>query len=226
MVAEMKYNSHLLWRMLFLISAACLMTNSIEVGSADCKNADLSDLTHQVERFSQCFLEMLPHRNRTEVNALVWSLQQVLDRLREVQGKACKAFMPENCSAPEAPQNGGLVCVSIDSVHYCKPMCNQGYDFAFLRRSRVYEKCGASTGYSWTTQLVGGNRLADCLSSPVAVSGVKSAYFPSHMSCQQTIANATAEREQIEIFHKELAEAEPDVSQKLEKAFDCVLCGN
>ncbi|XP_067408550.1 uncharacterized protein [Emydura macquarii macquarii] len=226
MVAEMKYNSHLLWRMLFFISAAWLMTDFIEVGSADCKNASLSDLNHQVKRFSQCFLEMLPDANRTEINSLAWSLQQVLDRLREVQRKDCKIFMSNNCSFPEAPRNGGLVCVSTDNIHYCKPMCNQGYDFGFLRRSRVYEKCGASTGYSWTTQLVGGNRLADCISSPVAVSGVKSAYFPSHMSCQETIANAASEVEQIDIFLRELAEAETDISHTLEVAFDCILCGN
>ncbi|XP_074928694.1 uncharacterized protein LOC142047796 [Chelonoidis abingdonii] len=221
----MKYNSHLLWRMLFFISTVWLITDFTEAGTADCKNADLNDLNHQAKKFSQCFLEMLPNK-RTEINALAWSLQQVLDRLREVQGKACNAFMTKNCSVPEAPKNGGLVCISIDSVHYCKPMCNQGYDFGFLRRSRVSEKCGASTGYSWTTQLVGGNRLADCISSPIAVSGVKSAYFPAHMCCQQTIANATAEREQIEIFLRELAEAEKDVSQEHEMANHCILCGN
>ncbi|CAM4592375.1 unnamed protein product [Caretta caretta] len=226
MVAEMKYNSHLFWRMLFFISAVWLVTDIIEAGTANCKNADLSDLTHQVKRFSQCFLEMLPDDQRTEINSLAWLLQQVLDRLRKVQGKACHAFTSKNCSVPEAPKNGGLVCVSIDSDHYCKPMCNQGYDFGFLRRSRVYEKCGASTGYSWTPELVGGNRLAECISSPVAVSGVDSAYFPTHMCCQQTIANATAESEQIEIFFRELAEAEKDISQKREMAINCILCGN
>lgn len=38
----------------------------------------------------------------------------------------------------------------------------QGYDFGFLRISRLYEECSDATSYTWTTQYVGGNKLAIC----------------------------------------------------------------
>lgn len=38
----------------------------------------------------------------------------------------------------------------------------QGYDFAFLRISRLYEECSVQTQYKWTTQYIGGNKLAVC----------------------------------------------------------------
>lgn len=40
--------------------------------------------------------------------------------------------------------------------------CKQGYDFSFLRRSRLFEECSAATQHKWTTQFIGGNRLAIC----------------------------------------------------------------
>lgn len=39
---------------------------------------------------------------------------------------------------------------------------SQGYDFAFLRRSRPYEECSEQTGFKWQSQYVGGNALAVC----------------------------------------------------------------
>lgn len=39
---------------------------------------------------------------------------------------------------------------------------SQGYDFAFLRRSRIFDECSSQTGYKWNTQYVGGNKLAVC----------------------------------------------------------------
>lgn len=38
----------------------------------------------------------------------------------------------------------------------------KGYDFSFLRRSRLYETCGSTTEFTWTTQLTGGQTLAVC----------------------------------------------------------------
>ncbi len=38
----------------------------------------------------------------------------------------------------------------------------QGYDFTFLRRSRLFEECSSATQDKWTTQFIGGNRLAIC----------------------------------------------------------------
>lgn len=43
-------------------------------------------------------------------------------------------------------------------------LLSQGYDFAFLRRSRIYEECSKETRYKWTTAYVGGNKLAVCSS--------------------------------------------------------------
>lgn len=40
----------------------------------------------------------------------------------------------------------------------------QGYDFNFMRRSRLFEECSAATQHKWTTQYIGGNRLAICSS--------------------------------------------------------------
>lgn len=39
---------------------------------------------------------------------------------------------------------------------------SQGYDFNFLRRSRLFEECSEQTGHKWVTQYVGGNKLAMC----------------------------------------------------------------
>ncbi|XP_078731647.1 uncharacterized protein LOC144946539 isoform X1 [Lampetra fluviatilis] len=83
----------------------------------------------------------------------------------------------KDCKLPHVPRNGGLTCVTVNSTRYCKPMCNKDHDFEFLRRSRLFEKCGQSTGYHWTTQYIGGLRLADCARSAVRVSGQPSAYF-------------------------------------------------
>uniref|UniRef100_A0A671KZX4 Uncharacterized protein n=1 Tax=Sinocyclocheilus anshuiensis TaxID=1608454 RepID=A0A671KZX4_9TELE len=42
--------------------------------------------------------------------------------------------------------------------------CKQGYDFKFIRRSRLFEECSSATQDKWTTQSIGGNRLAICIS--------------------------------------------------------------
>lgn len=39
---------------------------------------------------------------------------------------------------------------------------SQGYDFQFLRKTRVYEECSEQTKYKWGTQYIGGNKLAVC----------------------------------------------------------------
>lgn len=39
---------------------------------------------------------------------------------------------------------------------------SQGFDFAFLRRSRLYDECSERTKFKWDSQYVGGNTLAVC----------------------------------------------------------------
>ncbi|XP_064419141.1 uncharacterized protein SI:CH1073-126C3.2 [Latimeria chalumnae] len=136
--------------------------------------------------------------------------------------KTCEKFLPVECPIPLAPNNGGLVCVTIDSKRYCKPMCNQGYDFTFLRKSQPYEQCGADTKKFWTTQYIGGNMLAVCAESSIAVSGISSAYFPK--DCQTALFNYTMQEEQVGVFLQELND-EKIIGNHMGE-YDCLLCGS
>nr|XP_009686338.1 PREDICTED: uncharacterized protein LOC104152630 [Struthio camelus australis] len=222
----MLLSSGLLGRMLFFIGLAGLLQDFTETGAfaslSDCKGVTIADITDVLEKYSKCIHEMSTKVERTSVNMLAWTLQEMLDHLRPVQAKLCKQLPP--CPLPLAPSNGGLVCVTAEGVQYCKPMCNKGYDFQFLRRTRLYEVCGNATGFAWTTQLIGGNALATCHLSEVAVSGAKSAYFPANSTCQHTIAFATTEKEQIKRFVQELHDQGIDVSRRDQQA-DCIMCG-
>ncbi|XP_072347943.1 uncharacterized protein [Scyliorhinus torazame] len=135
--------------------------------------------------------------------------------------KACRDVHPKNCSFPLIPRNGGLICLTHEKTRYCKPMCNQGYDFAFLRKLRLFESCGDGNGYRWTTQYIGGNRLAVCSESSQQVSGVETAYFPR--SCLDAIYNHTEEKVLISIFKEELKKFSVD---KVNSKTKCLLCGN
>ncbi|MEE6488699.1 hypothetical protein FKM82_015323 [Ascaphus truei] len=162
--------------------------------------------------------------NRTQMNSLIRSVQEALDMLKDFQNKAyIKTMSPSNCTLPLVPSNGGLVCVHLGGVQYCKPMCNQGYDFAFLRRSRVYEECGKHTGFSWTTQYVGGRRLAECIATPFAISGVSTAYF-SDAKCQQIVATAEMEQKYVTHFLGELKNK--TIENGHEELMDFVVCGD
>uniref|UniRef100_UPI00398F2665 uncharacterized protein n=1 Tax=Pristiophorus japonicus TaxID=55135 RepID=UPI00398F2665 len=133
----------------------------------------------------------------------------------------CKNVNPKNCSFPEIPANGGLICLTMEKTRYCKPMCNKGYDFDFLRKSRLYEKCGDSTNYSWTTQYIGGNKLASCSASSSTVSGGPTVYFPKR--CSDVSYNHNQEKLMISTFQTELS---ADVSGKLNTKTMCLLCGD
>lgn len=69
-------------------------------------------------------------------------------------------------------------------------LLSQGYDFGFLRHSRLYEECSQRTGYAWTTQYVGGKKLAVCNSKDGAyqthpvVDSQRAAWWP--MNCRIT----------------------------------------
>eukprot|EP00079_Xenopus_tropicalis_P016770 XP_004916016.1 PREDICTED: uncharacterized protein LOC100496372 [Xenopus tropicalis] len=161
---------------------------------------------------------------RTRINLLVLLAQELLGVLKEYQDKSYLELVSvSNCSLPLVPRNGGLVCVYLGSVYYCKPMCNQGFDFSFLRRSRLYEECGKHTDFAWTSQYIFGRRLAECIESKVAVSGAPTAYFNKDR-CQNITSSATAEQEYIKTFLQELNEKQIDKEHK--DAFDFVACGN
>ncbi|XP_030059124.1 uncharacterized protein LOC115470252 [Microcaecilia unicolor] len=221
----MLYTLRIVWGVFLLYAAyfPAVMAHKVAEGNTICSNITI---LYEIADAMECLLhsfEPVASLERSQVNFLVWKYQQILDTFKKAQEKAWNDFTPKNCPTPLAPSNGGLVCVTIANVRYCKPMCNQDYDFAFLRRSRLYEECGQHTGYSWTTQLVGGSRLADCIASSVAVSGQKSAYFHPNMNCQQTMANATAEKEHIRIFLQELAKK--DIAEQHEANYDYIICG-
>ncbi|XP_061857526.1 uncharacterized protein LOC133625963 [Colius striatus] len=222
----MLFSSCSLWKMLVFISLAVLLAGLTEIGAFDgrseCKSAAIDDVKESLEKYSKCLPEMIAKGEKASINFVVWTLQETLDILRPAQEKFCRQLPP--CPLPLAPRNGGLVCVTIDNAQYCKPMCNKGYDFQFLRSSRLYEVCGNATGFSWTTQFVGGRTLAVCNPSEMAIGGAKSAYFPTNSTCLHTLAFTQTEREQLNLFLKELGEQGIDISNHDEEA-DCIICG-
>ncbi|XP_051476011.1 uncharacterized protein LOC127384939 [Apus apus] len=225
----MLFSSCSLWKTLptlVVINVAVLLTDFAETGAltseSDCKSATINDVNERLEKYSKCFNAMIAKGERASINLLTWTLQEMLDLLRPVQEKFCKQL--PLCPLPLAPRNGGLVCVIIDNAQYCKPMCNKGYDFQFLRRSRLYEVCGNATGFSWTSQFVGGNALAVCNPSEMAISGAKSAYFPTNSTCLRTLAFSETQTEQLNIFLKELGEQGIESSNR-DKEGDCIICG-
>ncbi|XP_025898804.1 uncharacterized protein LOC112950480 [Nothoprocta perdicaria] len=222
----MLLRSCLLARTLVIVGLAGLLKDFSKAGASashsDCKGASIADVAETLEKYSECFHKMVTEGEKTSINLLAWRLQEMLNLLRPLQEKLCKPLAL--CPHPLAPRNGGLVCVTIDGLQYCKPMCNKGYDFQFLRKTRLYETCGNTTGFAWTTQYIGGDELAVCSPSEVAVSGAKSAYFPANSTCQHTIAFAEAEKEQINIFLQELREEGIDIGRQDHKA-DCIMCG-
>ncbi|KAM6067746.1 uncharacterized protein VSU04_006887 [Chlamydotis macqueenii] len=222
----MLFSSCLLWKTLVFLSLAVLLTDLAEIRAfasrSDCKTSTIEDVKKTLEEYSRCFHEMIDKNEKASINLLAWTLQETFDLLRPVQEKFCKQLPP--CPLPQAPRNGGLVCVTIDNAQYCKPMCNKGYDFQFLRRSRLYEVCGNSTGFSWTTQFVGGNTLAVCNPSETAISGAESAYFPANSTCLHTLALAENQEKQLDIFLDELRKQGIDGSNR-DKEADCITCG-
>ncbi|KAM6390753.1 uncharacterized protein J5M81_007370 [Pluvialis apricaria] len=222
----MLFSSCLLWKTLVFITLAVLLADFTEIRAfaspSECESATIEDVNESLEKYSNCFHEMIAKGEKASINSLVWTLQEALDLLRPAQEKFCKQLPP--CPLPLAPRNGGLVCVTIDNAQYCKPMCNKGYDFQFLRRSRLYEVCGNATGFSWTTQLVGVKALAVCNPSEIAIGGAKSAYFPTNSTCLRTLAFTETQTEQLNVFLEELGEQGIDGSNR-DKEADCIICG-
>ncbi|KAK9964592.1 hypothetical protein ABG768_005755, partial [Culter alburnus] len=147
-------------------------------------------------------------------------LRILTDIIQNQQTKELQKLLPKNCSAPAVPEDGGLLCISVTDKIYCKPMCNAGYDFTFIRRSRLFEECSAATQYKWTTQFIGGNRLAICSKSHIAVSGASSAYFPEGHDCHKIKSHAQLMGNITKTFQSELVMA--GITQLLNSS---ILCG-
>ncbi|XP_077311045.1 uncharacterized protein LOC143930540 isoform X7 [Lithobates pipiens] len=163
--------------------------------------------------------------NSNPENVTELSINQTAENVTKLSINQTAAFEQivklTNCPVPRIPKNGGLVCVYFDN-YYCKPMCNQGYDFAFLRRSRLYEECGTKTAFTWTTQYIGGSRLAECIVSDVLVSGQPSAYF-NKKTCREVVSDMKRKREHLDEFISELKIRGIQNNQK--KELDFVTCG-
>ncbi|XP_039995165.1 uncharacterized protein si:ch1073-126c3.2 [Xiphias gladius] len=164
----------------------------------------------------------LPSAWRAEQSAeLLLSLRALTDFLHIHQLKDCQNFEPKNCPEAEVHQNGGLVCVTAANKRYCKPLCNFGYDFSFLRRSRLFDECSNETGHKWVTQYIGGNRLAECIKTSSQISGAKSAYFPKDQDCLKTKSSSQLQNSTIEDFITELK----NQGIQGEPQYACLTCG-
>lgn len=125
----------------------------------------------------------------------------------------------------------------------------QGFDFAFIRRSRLYDECGEQTKYKWDSQYIGGNTLALCngkvpssaahvldsrkrnqtgfvflftfAESPLQISGAKMAYFPKNQNCLTTKSSSQHRSDIITTFINELK----DQSVHGDPQHACLICG-
>ncbi|KAJ8017330.1 hypothetical protein DPEC_G00016750 [Dallia pectoralis] len=192
-------------------------TGKVVDNSCSSLNLTFNNFSTELQEVVQCASNITSQWNNNQISDLLNTLQTLTDILQQHQKRICQDFKPKLCPAPEPPKDGGILCVSIKNRRYCKPMCNEGYDFAFLRRSRPYEICSAETGDKW----VGGNRLAVCIKSSIRVSGAEAAYFPKDQNCLQTKSHNDLEKKLIKQFVNELEMK--DIEGK--KHDGCIICG-
>ncbi|XP_056616255.1 uncharacterized protein si:ch1073-126c3.2 [Triplophysa dalaica] len=193
------------WKQLFLVFAF-LFSESQGQNKSSCSSPDFFfDKVHkQLQNIEDC-LEAKSKNWTTYQNADLFNQLLLLTKIiQKQQNSELLGLLPPYCSVPAVPRDGGLLCVSAENNIYCKPMCNAGYDFNFLRRSRLYEKCDAASKYKWTTQYIGGNTLADCTKSEVTVAGAPSAFFPEDKDCHKTKSDEQLIKNITNIFHSEL----------------------
>ncbi|KAM6997104.1 uncharacterized protein LKV04_005828 [Tautogolabrus adspersus] len=148
-------------------------------------------------------------------------MRHLTESLHKQQLTECQGAEPTKCPDAEVPNNGGLACVTVANKRYCKPLCNSGYDFGFMRRSHIYDECSEQTGYKWNTQYVGGNKLAVCNAASIQVSGAATAYFPKDQDCLTTKSSSQLETSIIQLLTSELE------SQGIqgEPQNGCLVCG-
>ncbi|TRY65479.1 hypothetical protein DNTS_017939, partial [Danionella cerebrum] len=164
--------------------------------------------------FEQLDKQLGDIKNCLETSSDKWTSHQMANIFNQLQtlaaiiqkkdNKALQNLLAKNCSAPTVPENGGLLCASVKNRTFCKPMCNEGYDFNFIRRSRLFEECSASTKHKWTTQFIGGNKLAICIKSHLSVSGAPTAYFDG-LDCHKTKSDVQLVENITSVFQSELA---------------------
>ncbi|XP_061693802.1 uncharacterized protein si:ch1073-126c3.2 isoform X2 [Syngnathoides biaculeatus] len=183
----------------------------------NCTSRFLEDLTSDLEVAGECGgkQDWTPEQRAT----LLVSLRNLTDKLHTQQLRECQGAEPVDCPEPEVPQNGGLACATVSNVRYCKPLCNHGYDFAFLRRSRVFDECSAATGYKWRSHYVGGNKLAVCHEATLQVAGSKTMYFAKGEDCLTIKQSEHTKRNVLKVVKKELKDHNGDIESL------CLVCG-
>ncbi|XP_061645853.1 uncharacterized protein si:ch1073-126c3.2 isoform X2 [Phyllopteryx taeniolatus] len=190
-----------------------------DVEMKNCSSQLLEDLTSDLEVAVECSIKQnwTPQQRAT----LLVYMRNLTEVLHTQQLRECQGAEPVKCPEPEVPENGGLVCATVANARYCKPMCNHGYDFAFLRRSRVFEECSAATGYKWSSQYVGGNKLAFCNEATRAV-GPETAYFAKDEDCLTTKRSEQTKSDILQDFTEELKRHD-GVNGDIESL--CLVCG-
>ncbi|XP_051773749.1 uncharacterized protein si:ch1073-126c3.2 [Ctenopharyngodon idella] len=199
------------WKKLCLLFAF-LLTRA-HGNNTSCSSSELSfgKLDKNLKDLKNCLEDVSATWTTYQKANIFNQLRFLTDIFQNHQTRELQNLLPVNCSAPAVPEDGGLLCAAAKNAIYCKPMCNAGYDFTFIRRSRLFEKCSAATKYKWTTQFFGGNTLAICSKSHIAVSGACSAYFPKSHDCHKIKSHEQLMKNITNIFQSELAMA--DITQ-------------
>ncbi|XP_030011307.1 uncharacterized protein LOC115433890 [Sphaeramia orbicularis] len=188
-----------------------------------CNSQDAyTSLSNDLRGVLECGDSALSQWSSQEKAAVLLSMKTLTDTLHKHQLDECRGAEPQKCPEPEVPENGGLACATVNDKRYCKPLCNYGYDFGFIRTSRLFEECSLETGYRWQTQYIGGNKLAVCNREQISsVSGARSAYFPENQDCLATKSNGTLQDSIIEVLKTELKSR--GVQGEAQSA--CLVCG-
>ncbi|XP_054655701.1 uncharacterized protein si:ch1073-126c3.2 [Dunckerocampus dactyliophorus] len=196
-------------------------SNQDQVPVKNCSSQLLEDLSADLQVALECSVSPSAKWSTQQTAALLLHMRNVTDVLHKHQQSECYGAEPVECPEPEVPKNGGLVCATLANRRYCKPLCNHGYDFAFIRRSRLFDECSEQTGYRWNSQYIGGNALAFCNEASIQVAGGKTAYFPKDNSCLATKTSDHKHSDIIQDFTEELKglHLEAD-AQSL-----CLVCG-
>ncbi|KAK2921585.1 uncharacterized protein si:ch1073-126c3.2 [Channa argus] len=187
----------------------------------NCTSQLFEDVSNNLKVAIGCGENLPPAMTAEQTAALLQSMKSLSDSLHKQQLKECHGALPKTCPDAEVPVNGGLTCVTVNNKRYCKPLCNHGYDFAFLRRSRLYDECSEQTRHKWNTQYVGGNKLAVCSEASIQVSGANSAYFPKDQDCLVTKSSIQLLNNTIEVFTTELK----NQGIQGKPQYPCLVCG-
>ncbi|XP_071783628.1 uncharacterized protein LOC139933446 [Centroberyx gerrardi] len=206
--------------LIYLCSLAVLFPSAAQ-DETTTENCTTSHIQHPLTELKEAAECLLPQWSTDQTAALLYTMRTLGDMLHKHQLTACQGAEPKKCPAAAVHSDGGLVCATVSSKRYCKPMCNDGYDFDFLRRSRLFDECSESTGYTWRSQYIGGTKLAVCSESHVQISGAQTAYFPKDQDCLRTKSSSDLHNSTIHNFITELKDQGIDGNPE----YICLVCG-